>query len=61
VVGLSAAAAGLVVLFAQALSEVLADPGLSLADGYWIGRLPWTAVGVDLAIIGRPSRSCSAL
>lgn len=51
-VGLLAAAAGLVVLFAQALSEVLADPGLSLVDGYSIGRLPWTAVGVDLAIIG---------
>jgi len=52
VVGLSAAAAGLVVLFAQALSEVLVDPGLFLVDGYWIGRLPWTAVGVDVAIIG---------
>lgn len=51
-VGLSTAAAGLVVLLAQALSEVLAEPGLSLVDGYWIGRLPWTAVGVDLAVIG---------
>lgn len=49
---LSAAVAGLVVLFAQAQSEVLADPALSLVDGYWIGRLPWTAVGLDLAIIG---------
>ena len=51
-VGLLVSAAGLVVLFAQAQSEVLADPGLSLVDGYWIGRLPWTAVGVDLTIIG---------
>ena len=51
-VGLLASAAGLVVLLAQAQSEVLADPGLSLVDGYWIGRLPWTAVGVDLTIIG---------
>jgi hypothetical protein len=51
-VGLLAVAAGLVVLFAQAQSEVLADPSLSLVDGYWVGRLPWTAVGVDLTILG---------
>ncbi len=51
-VGLVAAASGLVVLLLQAVSEVLAEPGLSLMDGYWIGRLPWTAVGVDLAVIG---------
>jgi hypothetical protein len=44
--------AGLVVLFVQAQSEVLADPSLSLVDGYWVGRLPWTAVGVDLTVIG---------
>ena len=50
--GLLASAAGLVVLLAQAQSEVLADPALSLIDGYWIGRLPWTAVGVDLTIFG---------
>jgi hypothetical protein len=51
-VGLSAAVAGLAILFAQALSEVLTDPGLSIVDGYWIGRLPWTALGVDLAVVG---------
>jgi hypothetical protein len=51
-VGLSATAAGLIVLFGQALTEVLTTPGLSLVDGYWIGRLPWTAVGVDLVVIG---------
>jgi hypothetical protein len=52
VVGLSAVAAGLVVLLVQASSEVLTDPGLSIVDGYWIGRLPWTAVGLDLAVVG---------
>lgn len=51
-VALSAVAAGFVVLFAQALSEVLADPELSLVDGYWIGRLPWIDVGVYLVVIG---------
>lgn len=50
--GLSAAATGLVVLFAYSLSEVMADPSLSLVDGYWVGRLPWTALGVDLAVSG---------
>jgi hypothetical protein len=50
--GLLASVAGLLVLVASATSEVLANPSLTLADGYWIGRLPWTAVGVDLAIIG---------
>jgi hypothetical protein len=52
VVAASAAAAGLVTLLLQAMTEVLAEPGLSLVDGYWIGRLPWTAVGVDLVVIG---------
>jgi len=51
-VGLAITAAGLVVLFVQARSEVMADPALSLEDGYWIGRLPWTEVGVDLTVIG---------
>jgi hypothetical protein len=51
-VGLSAAVAGLVVLLVQSLSETIAEPGLSLIDGYWIGRLPGTAVGVGLAVIG---------
>lgn len=52
VVGLSMATVGLVVLVAQASSEVLRDPSLSLIDGYSIGRLPATSVGVDLTVIG---------
>ena len=47
-----AAVAGIAVLFVYASSEVLADPTLSLEDGYWIGRLPWTAIGVALTVIG---------
>ncbi len=50
--GLGAVAAGLLVLLAYASSEVLAHPGISLIDGYQIGRLPWTAIGVDLAVLG---------
>lgn len=41
---------GLLVLYAA--TEVLANPGLTLADGYWIGRLPWTAIGIALAVLG---------
>jgi hypothetical protein len=51
-VGVIATIAGLAVLFVYALSEVLADPTLSLEDGYWIGRLPWTTVGVALIVFG---------
>lgn len=47
-----AAGIGVLVLLGYAFSEVLANPGSSLVDGYWIGRLPWTAIGVDLAVMG---------
>jgi hypothetical protein len=52
VAGSMATALGLVVLFLYALSEVLANPGASLVDGYEIGRLPWTAIGIDLVVVG---------
>ncbi len=51
-VGVAAIAAGLAVLLLDAFSEVLAHPGISLVDGYQIGRLPWTAIGVDLVVLG---------
>jgi len=51
-IGLGALGLGFLVLFASAFAETLADPSLSLADGYWIGRLPWTAVGVGLVVAG---------
>ncbi len=50
--GVIATIAGIAVLVVYALSEVLADPSLSLEDGYWIGRLPWTTVGVALTVLG---------
>jgi hypothetical protein len=52
VAGTVATALGLMVLFLYALSEVLANPGTSLVDGYEIGRLPWTAIGIDLVVVG---------
>jgi len=51
-IGFGSIAAGFLVLLVSAFAEVLADPSLSLEDGYWIGRLPWTAVGVGLVVGG---------
>jgi hypothetical protein len=50
--GAGATVLGLVVLFLYSLSEVLANPGTSFVDGYEIGRLPWTAIGIDLVVTG---------
>ena len=52
IAGLAALVLGLAVLFVYALTEVLAHPGLSLVDGYWIGRLPWTGIGEGFTVIG---------
>ena len=51
-IGLGAIGLGFLVLFTAAFAETLANPSLSLGDGYWIGRLPWTAVGVGLVVGG---------
>ena len=51
-VGLVAAGAGLVLLLVNAASEAVANPGSSIVDGYWLGRLPWTPLGVVLVIGG---------
>ena len=40
------------VLILTAIAEVVRDPTLTLADGYWIGPLPWTPLGVGLVISG---------
>jgi hypothetical protein len=52
VAGLAALVIGLAVFFLYALSEVIAHPGLSLADGYRIGRLPWTGIGEGFTVMG---------
>ena len=52
VLGLATTVAGLLVVLGQAFAETRADPSLSLEDGYWIGRLPWTAVGTILVVVG---------
>ena len=51
-IAIGIAVVGILVLFGGALAEVLTDPSLTLEDGYWIGRLPWTPVGVGLVVMG---------
>lgn len=50
--GLALTGLGLAVLLAYAWYEYLTRPGISLADGYWIGRVPWTPLGVVLVLAG---------
>ena len=45
-------ALGVIGLVSYAVSEVLAHPGISLVDAFWIGRLPWTPIGVGLVVAG---------
>jgi hypothetical protein len=40
------------ILLVYAWVEVLNNPGLTLVDGYWIGRTPWTPIGLVIALAG---------
>ncbi|MEP7040476.1 MAG: hypothetical protein ABI864_02770 [Chloroflexota bacterium] len=40
------------ILLVYAWVEVLNNPGYTLVDGYWIGRLPWTPLGVVISLVG---------
>lgn len=40
------------VLLIYAWVEVLNNPGISLVDGYLLGRLPWTPIGIVTALAG---------
>jgi len=40
------------ILLVYAWVEVLNRPGISLADGYWIGREPWSSFGVVVSLAG---------
>jgi hypothetical protein len=51
-IGLSAIGLGLSVLLVYAWVEVMNNPGHSLVDGYWIGRVPWTPLGIVLVLAG---------
>ena len=40
------------ILLVYAWVEVLNNPGLTLVDGYWIGRVPWTPLGLVITLVG---------
>jgi hypothetical protein len=40
------------ILLIYAWVEVLNNPGISLADGYWIGRTPYIPIGIGLSLAG---------
>ena len=51
------AVAGCGVLLVAAIVELVSgEPGMSLVDAYWIGRLPWTPIGVGMALFGATAR-----
>jgi len=51
-IGLAGIGLGTATLIVLAWVEYLNNPGMGLVDGYWIGRMPWTAIGVGLVIGG---------
>ncbi|HEX6139898.1 MAG TPA: hypothetical protein VF013_05450 [Candidatus Limnocylindria bacterium] len=42
---------GLAMLLAYSVAEAIANPGYSLVDGYWRGRLPWMGI-IEAAVVG---------
>lgn len=58
-IGLAGIGLGAAVLLVYAWVEFLNHPGISLVDGYWIGRVPWTPAGV-LLVIGGASLAVAA-
>ena len=50
---ITALAAGTSVLFFMSMAASLSEYGrASLVDGYWLGPLPWTTLGVGLTLFG---------
>jgi hypothetical protein len=45
--------AGAAILLVAAVAELsTGQPGLNLVDAYWVGRLPWTPIGVGMVLFG---------
>jgi hypothetical protein len=40
------------ILLVYAWVEVLNNPGMTLVDGYWVGREPWTSSGIVVSLAG---------
>jgi hypothetical protein len=50
---------GFFVLGAYSIAEALANPGYSLVDAYWRGRLPW--MGIAEALIVSGATACAVI
>ncbi|MDQ2854027.1 MAG: hypothetical protein M3R32_04120 [Chloroflexota bacterium] len=50
---------GFLVLGAYSIAEALANPGYSLVDAYWRGRLPW--MGIAEALIVGGATACAVI
>lgn len=50
---------GFLVLGAYSIAEALANPGYSLVDAYWRGRLPW--MGIAEALIVSGATACAVI
>jgi hypothetical protein len=45
--------AGAAILLVAAVIELATgQPGMNLEDAYWVGRLPWTPIGVGMVLFG---------
>jgi hypothetical protein len=45
--------AGAAILLVAAVVELATgQPGMNLVDAYWVGRLPWTPIGLGLVLYG---------
>lgn len=42
---------GLTMLVAYSVAEAIANPGYSVVDGYWRGRLPWMGI-IEATVVG---------
>jgi len=51
-IALGVTSIGAAVLLVAALGAMLTQPGLTLVDAYWVGRLPWTPIGIAFALLG---------
>jgi hypothetical protein len=57
-IGMTALTAGItlagaaILLVAAVVELATGQPGMNLVDAYWVGRLPWTPIGVGMVLYG---------
>jgi hypothetical protein len=51
-IGLSACGLGVAIVIVRSWVEYLNTPGITIVDGYWMGREPWSSMGVVPVLAG---------